>query len=152
LPFKLTFTLVLSILSFFSIAQNQQNFDWLIGKWKVKRTNETNLEVWQKKNDSTYTSKSFTVKNNDTTLFETVELVKINNLWNYIVTANNENDNKPISFTLQFIGFKEFISINPQHDFPTRIAYRLVGSHLFASIEGVVNNKLRKVNFDYKKY
>ncbi|MFY8128175.1 MAG: DUF6265 family protein [Chitinophagaceae bacterium] len=149
---KYLFTLVFSSLSFFSYAQNHQNFDWLIGKWKAIRTKETNLEIWSKKNDSTYISRSFIVKNNDTALFETVELIKKNNFWNYTVTANNENDNKPISFKLEFIGNKEFISLNLKHDFPTRISYRLVNNNLYASIEGNINNALKKINFDYKKY
>lgn len=135
-----------------SFAQNSQNFDWLIGNWRVERPKETNLEVWEKKSNNHYTAKSFSIKNKDTSLFETIELIKSNEVWSYIVTTNNQNDNKPVSFELVFIGNKEFICLNLHHDFPTRIAYRLVDKTLFASIEGNINNKLRKVNFDYTGY
>ena len=135
-----------------SFAQNSQNFDWLIGNWRVERPKETNLEVWEKKSNNRYTAKSFSIKNNDTSLFETIELIKSNEVWSYIVTTNNQNDNKPVSFELVFIGNKEFICLNLHHDFPTRIVYRLVDKTLFASIEGNINNKLRKVNFDYTGY
>ena len=135
-----------------SFAQNSQNFDWLIGNWRVERPKETNLEVWEKKSNNRYTAKSFSIKNKDTSLFETIELIKSNEVWSYIVTTNNQNDNKPVSFELVFIGNKEFICLNLHHDFPTRIVYRLVDKTLFASIEGNINNKLRKVNFDYTGY
>ena len=135
-----------------SFAQNSQNFDWLIGNWRVERPKETNLEVWEKKSNNRYTAKSFSIKNKDTSLFETIELIKSNEVWSYIVTTNNQNDNKPVSFELVFIGNKEFICLNLHHDFPKRIAYRLVDKTLFASIEGNINNKLRKVNFDYTGY
>lgn len=143
------------ILLHFSItcsSQNNQNFDWLIGSWKVNRAKETNVEIWEKLNDSLYSSKSFVVTIKDTTLFETVELKKNNGSWYYIVTASNQNDNKPVSFKLAFIGNKEFICLNLNHDFPTRIAYRLAGKKLFASIEGQLNDNLKKINFDYLPY
>lgn len=137
-----------------SLAQQKQDFIWLVGTWKndVKQ-NEWIVEVWQKRSDSLYTSKSYFIKNKDTSLQETVKLINENNEWKYIATAANQNDDKPVAFSLIFIGKNEFICTNPAHDYPNRIAYRLANkTQLFASIEGSVKGKYKKGNYDYIKY
>lgn len=109
-------------------------------------------ELWTKQNDTTYTAKSFTVNKTDTTFDETVELKKQNDNWFYIVTTTQQNNQKPVAFKLIFIGKNEFIATNPKHDFPQRIAYRLIENKmLYASIEGQMNKKYKKGNYDFLK-
>lgn len=134
------------------VRVHAQQFDWLIGKYKISKDNTIIYELWTKQNDTTYTAKSFTVNKTDTTFDETVELKKQNDNWFYIVTTTQQNNQKPVAFKLIFIGKNEFIATNPKHDFPQRIAYRLIENKmLYASIEGQMNKKYKKGNYDFLK-
>jgi hypothetical protein len=108
------------------------------------------LEQWQIANDSTLIGKSLFVKNGtDTIPQETIELAFRNGEWFYIPTVINQNNAQPVRFKVIFSKGTEFISENPAHDFPQRIAYRRIKNQLFASIEGKKNGKYGKQNFDF---
>ena len=123
---------------------------WIVGSWKINNGTTQVVEEWQQSNDSTFTGKSYFVKNNrDTIPQETIELAYRNGSWSYIPTVNNQNNGQPVLFKLIFLKGTEFICENPKHDFPQRIAYRRIGNQLFASIEGKRNGKYSKQNFDF---
>ena len=123
---------------------------WIVGSWKINNGTTQVVEEWQQSNDSTFTGKSYFVKNNrDTIPQETIELAYRNGSWSYIPTVNNQNNGQPVLFKLIFLKGTEFICENPKHDFPQRIAYRRIGNQLFASIEGKRNGKHSKQNFDF---
>ena len=123
---------------------------WIVGSWKINNGATQVVEEWQQSNDSTFTGKSYFVKNNrDTIPQETIELAYRNGSWSYIPTVNNQNNGQPVLFKLIFLKGTEFICENPKHDFPQRIAYRRIGNQLFASIEGKRNGKHSKQNFDF---
>jgi hypothetical protein len=108
------------------------------------------MENWEVINDSTLAGKSFFIKDNkDTIPQETIELTFRNGTWNYIPTAIGQNNNQPVAFRVIFQKGSEFIAENPAHDFPQRIAYRRIKNQLFASIEGRMNGKYGKQNFDF---
>ena len=132
-------------------TQTKNNFDWLLGNWKVSSGKGFIIEKWAKQNDSLYIGVSGFVNNKDTIIEETVALKKINNEWFYIPTVAKQNGNKPVSFKLILINVGEFICENIQHDFPQRINYRLFNNNLLASIEGRVKGTFKKVNYDYIK-
>lgn len=135
-----------------STFSQKQNFNWLLGNWKIVKTQGVIIENWIKQNDTTYLGKSYFVNKKDTSVDETIELVKQGIHWFYIVTTANQNDQKPVKFKIIFNGVNEFICTNLQHNYPQRIAYRLVGtSTLYASIEGSVNGKYKKGNYDFVK-
>ncbi len=131
-------------------AQSKNNFDWLLGNWKISTDKGFIIESWKKQNDSLYIGFSGFVKGKDTIPEENVELKKIGNDWFYIPTVSKQNDAKPILFKLIFDKGKEFICENIEHDFPQRINYRLFEKNLLASIEGKVKGAFKKVNYDYK--
>ena len=132
-------------------TQTKNNFDWLLGNWKVNTGKGFIIEKWEKQNDSFYVGVSGFVKNKDTTIEETVALKKIKKEWFYIPSVAKQNNNKPISFKLIFNNEGEFICENIKHDFPQRINYRLFNNNLLASIEGRVKGIFKKVNYDYVK-
>lgn len=131
-------------------AQKKNNFEWLAGTWKIATPNGSVVEQWKSLNDSTLAGKSYFVKSTgDTIPQETIELRFRKGQWVYVPTVNGQNNNQPTIFSVTFTGREEFISTNPAHDFPQRIAYRRIKNQLFASIEGTRKGKYAKQNFDF---
>jgi hypothetical protein len=141
------------------IAQKSEQMKWMAGTWKTDIGSGYIIEQWKIINDSTLTGKSFFVQKvrldpptrqqKDTILQETIELAFRNGGWYYIPTVKTQNNAQPVSFKVVFLKGTEFISENPAHDFPQRIAYRRIKNQLFASIEGKKNGKYGKQNFDF---
>jgi hypothetical protein len=131
-------------------SQQNVQMQWIAGTWKIKGGSGTIVEQWLIENDSTLKGKSYFIKNDtDTIPQETIELAFRNGDWYYIPIVKNQNNNQPVAFKIIFLRGTEFISENPTHDFPQRIAYRRIKNQLFASIEGKKNGKYGKQNFDF---
>ena len=134
------------------LGQSTLPFSWVEGKWEVKNKNSTMMESWKRLNDSTLVGRSVMIKNGaDTTLLETLQISYQHENWCYSSTVKGQNNNTAVIFKVAFLKGEEFIVENPEHDFPTRIAYRRVGNNLYASIEGRKGSKIDKRNFDYIK-
>ena len=149
---KINMTLLLVVvITFAAKAQTNHPMQWIVGTWIIKTGNGgTIVEQWRGLNDSTLVGKSSFVKApGDSTLQETLQLTLRKGVWSYISTVQGQNNNQPVAFSLIFVGRSEFISTNPAHDFPQRIAYRRIHNQLLASIEGSRNGKYSKRNFDY---
>ncbi len=109
------------------------------------------LEQWHISDDSTLKGRSIFIKNiSDSIPQETIELAFRNGEWHYIPTVISQNNARPVSFKVILLKGTEFISENPQHDFPQRIAYRRIKNQLYASIEGRKNGRYGKQNFDFQ--
>lgn len=147
---KLGISITLLLLTTNLSAQSSATLQWIVGTWKINTGQGYVVEQWKQLNDSTFSGKSFFVKSdNDTIPQESIQLALRDGQWNYTPTVQGQNNNAPVSFKLQFIGRAEFISVNPTHDFPQRIAYRRVKNQLYASIEGLKKGKYQKQNFDF---
>lgn len=132
------------------MSQQIKAVQWMQGSWKINTPQGAIVEIWEVKNDSTLAGKSVFVKsNNDTIPQEQIELAFRNGSWYYIPTVGNQNNGQPVSFKLIYLRGTEFISENPAHDFPQRIAYRRIKQNLYASIEGKRNGQHSKQNFDF---
>ena len=132
-------------------AQKSATPVWLVGTWKINTGNGVIVEQWKQVNDSTLQGKSMFVKAaGDSALQESLELSFRNGVWNYISTVVGQNKGLPVAFKVIYLGRTEFISENPAHDFPQRIAYRRIKNNLFASIEGNRKGKYSKQNFDFE--
>jgi hypothetical protein len=126
--------------------------NWLEGTWKIETVKGQIVETWKILNDSTLVGESRFVKTTgESVLQETLEMARGNEEWTYISSVQGQNNNKPVAFKVIFARGTEFISENPDHDFPQRIAYRRVEDRIFASIEGRKNGVYNKQSFDYKK-
>jgi hypothetical protein len=144
--------ILLCLISCLSFGQRSNTLNWITGTWKVNAGDGFIVEQWKQLNDSTFIGKSHFVKaTKDSILQETLTIGLKKGEWHYTSTVVGQNGNRPVSFKLTFIGQQEFISTNPEHDFPQRIAYRRIKDDLFASIEGIRRGKLSKQNFDFSK-
>jgi hypothetical protein len=147
---KISFSLLLLLSVHLLSAQKAEQMKWMAGTWKINTGSGSIVEQWHIANDSTLSGKSSFVKNGtDTIPQETIELAFRNGDWYYIPAVKNQNNNQPVSFKVILLKGSEFISENPAHDFPQRIAYRRIKNQLFASIEGRRNGKYSKQNFDF---
>ncbi len=148
---KILFCLSILLISIVGVrAQVAEQLKWMAGTWKINAGGGLIIEQWRIVNDSTLAGKSIFVKNGtDTIPQETIELAYRNGSWNYTPTVNDQNNAQPVSFKVFYLKGTEFISENPSHDFPQRIAYRRIKNQLFASIEGRKNGKYGKQNFDF---
>jgi Domain of unknown function (DUF6265) len=145
---------VLALILFYNSAYTQkaEALNWLTGTWTITTKQGKIVEQWKILNDSTLAGNSFFIKaSNDSILQEKLELSLRKGQWSYISTVQGQNNNQPITFPLIFTKGTEFISENPTHDFPQRIAYRRINDQLFASIEGKKNGRYGKQNFDFVK-
>lgn len=144
----LVFTVLLMPLS--AKSQKTDSMKWMIGVWKIATPGGTVVETWQIANDSTLVGKSDFVKSKTETIpQETMELAYRDGSWYFISTVQNQNNGQPVRFKVIFAKGTEFISENPTHDFPQRIAYRRIKQNLFASIEGTKGSRFSKQNFDF---
>lgn len=147
---KIMGTVLLLVAVNCTYAQKTSALTWLAGTWKINTGQGYVVETWEFLNDSTLEGRSVFVKSiNDTILQESLELAFRKGQWTYTSAVQGQNDNKPVSFNVIFIGDAEFICENRLHDFPQRITYRRIDNRLFASIEGRKGNYYRKHNFDF---
>lgn len=125
---------------------------WLIGNWTNITEEEQSYENWSKLNDSTLFAHSFTLVESDTVFAEHMTLQQNKNEIFLKVVAYSQNDNKPITFTLNPAEIGVFTFENPDHDFPTKISYsNPVKDSIHAWIEGTIEGELRKIDFRFKR-
>lgn len=147
---KLVIIIALSITVNAVSAQQTKAVQWMLGVWKISTPQGAVVEIWETKDDSTLQGRSVFVKTtNDTIPQERIEMAFRNGEWYYIPTVANQNQGKPVPFKVIFLRGNEFVSENPAHDFPQRIAYRRIKQTMYASIEGKRNGRFSKQNFDF---
>lgn len=115
---------------------------WLLGTWENKTSRGSIYETWEKQNETTFYGKSYTLREEDTVVFENIQLVQKQEGLFYIPVVKNQNQGNPVSFTLRTISEHEMIFENPKHDFPQRISYtRIATDSLVAVISGTRNGQ-----------
>ncbi|RMA58010.1 DUF6265 family protein [Ulvibacter antarcticus] len=125
---------------------------WLLGDWENETTQEYSKESWKKENDSTYTAFSYTQVGKDTVFAEQVILQQNGETLAFTAVAYDQNDDKPVTFTMIPSKVGQFTFENKNHDFPERINYtNPVKDSIHAWIEGKVNGEDRLVNFYFKR-
>ena len=136
-----------------SIAQTSSklslsDFEWLLGKWERlnNRPGQITYESWVKESDTKFTGFGWTMKGKDTLSMEKLSLVvKGNNI--YYVADVSENA-APVSFRIMEQSGKSFVSSNPEHDFPKKVAYKLEENGILVA---VISDDKREISFRFKK-
>lgn len=127
---------------------NIEKANWLLGNWQNSSTDGKYHENWEKKNDSTLIGSSYFIVGNDTVSSECISLEERGYEMFYIPIVKNQNDEKPIIFTLTSLNNSQLVFENPNHDFPQKITYSQVTSDsLVAVISGLVKGKEKSQNF-----
>jgi hypothetical protein len=141
--------LLLTLLSFFPPTEK---FEWLTGEWKAADPNSNLHETWIIK-DGIPSNRGFLVKNlTDTTLLETVQILRQGKSYYYVPTTMNQNNRKAVYFKMTTIGKNKFVAENSEHDFPQRIHYRINGrKQLEVTIGGKSEGIYRKEDFLFNR-
>jgi hypothetical protein len=126
--------------------------NWLIGEWENIKGESAFYENWIKKTDSSFIGKSYVLAGKDTVFNENVILEQQNDSLFYIVSIENQNEEKPVSFYLSSASSNQLVFENPKHDFPTKIVYNKINNDsIFAEISGKQEGKEVKESFPMKK-
>ncbi|MEP1094408.1 MAG: DUF6265 family protein [Cyclobacteriaceae bacterium] len=127
-------------------AQETKEFDWLVGKWEREniKPGRTAFEIWERNNE-TLNGIGVTLQGADTVFVEKLSI--LNKYGQLYYVANVSSNASPTLFKITSYDESGFVSENPAHDFPKKIAYSLSGNTMLATISG--NGK--EIPFSFKK-
>lgn len=126
--------------------------EWLIGTWEYKTTKGSIYETWCIANHKAFCGKSYSLKEKDTIVFETIQLITEKERLFYIPIVINQNGGLPVRFAAKTISENQLIFENLQHDFPQTISYtRITADSLVAEIWGTKNGQESKQIFAMKR-
>lgn len=101
--------------------------DWpgliLPGVWMMNSPRGQILETWETTTKDVMTGRSYRIRDKDTTLMETVRLIRENNEVFYVPTVVGQNDGKAVRFRMTSSNNNIFVFENPDHDYPKRVVY-----------------------------
>ncbi|MBX2965286.1 MAG: hypothetical protein KF845_04010 [Cyclobacteriaceae bacterium] len=148
------FLAVTGITALYGWAEQKQidKASWLIGTWESKTSRGSLYETWSKVNDSEFYGKSYMLREKDTVVFESIQLVQKQEGLFYMPTVRNQNDGQAVTFKSKLVTDDKLVFENPEHDFPQRIAYTKISQDsLVAEISGVRNGQERAQKFSMKR-
>ena len=119
--------------------------EMLTGTWKDSNTGI--YETWKKVGDKHLEGYSYEIKNGEKHISEYIELSMKGNDLVYTVSVKNQNNEKPVSFTLSATD-TIYTFVNPVHDFPTYIQYLVISPN---EIKATVGNKNRSFTLNYMR-
>ncbi len=129
-----------------------QKMEWLVGNWEQKLPDGVVSEIWIKENDSTYSGKSYFIKEKDTVHLERIILTQKNETLLYIPTVSGQNNDEPVTFTMLSDTENTFSFENPTHDYPKKITYKKVSpTSLIATISGTQQEKQSQESYPMTK-
>lgn len=142
------------LLGAWQIPKNKgiQPVTWLVGTWMNASGKDTIYESWQQQSDTSLSGISYSLKNNDTIVWEHIQLIRAADGWYYIPAVTNQNNQKPVPFFAPQIKELLFIFENNEHDFPQQIIYqRWREDSLVATISGISAGEYRQQSFPIKR-
>jgi len=130
-----------------------EKMNWLIGEWENKSADGLLTETWIKDNDSTFSGKTYFIKNEkDTVHSESIVLTQSKEDLIYRPTVKGQNNDEPVDFKLTSELENSFTFENLQHDYPQKITYKKVNDNsLVASISGKQQGKSSTESYPMRK-
>ena len=119
------------------------------GTWKME-----NAEVYERWHgaDGSYAGEVFILDGRDTLNVEFLTLQHQGSNVIYTALVPDQNEGIPVSFTLVSSDSLHWAFENPDHDFPTRIEYHILGDDsLLAVVSGKEEGKEKSIRFNYRK-
>lgn len=151
----LTYIAILGLLSIsaWTITPGDlQKADWLVGTWENETSRGRIFENWIRISESEFRGRSYMINENDTLVFENIQLTQDASGVYYIPTVRDQNEGKPIRFTATSLTETQMIFENPEHDFPQMITYTKIGADsLVAEISGSINGQERRRAFPMRR-
>jgi hypothetical protein len=131
-------------------AQTVDQVAWLAGCWASERGEAGSGEQWMAPAGGTMFGVGRTLRGGRTVEHEFMQIrAGADGKLVFIALPSRQRET---SFALATIGEREVAFENPQHDFPTRVSYRLQpDERLVARIEGQRDGKPRGIDFSFKR-
>lgn len=98
---------------------------WLEGEWKTNNKSGFAGENWNKSNDTLLSGQGMVHVAGQYKVMEEIIIFISDSKIYYGATVSDQNDGKQVLFTATFISDGHLVFENPEHDFPTRIVYKL---------------------------
>ena len=135
-----------------SISKKIKKVQWLQGDWKRDTNKGKVYESWGKPFNNEINGKSYKINDGDTLILETIRIVEEEGKLYYIPTVSNQNEGKPVRFTMTKLNRKLMRFENPDHDFPQVISYfKQDNFSLIAKISATNEGKTRVVEFSMER-
>lgn len=118
--------------------QGQDNslreLDWILGTWirQNSKPGETHYEKWWKLSDVHYQGLGVVTSGSDTLFTEKLAIIIEENHVYYV--ADVQENPEPVYFRFSSMEKNSFVSENPEHDAPRKIAYTLKGNVMTAHV------------------
>jgi hypothetical protein len=129
-----------------------KDLKWIIGNWQMQDAEGITTEAWQMGKQQLIGSSSMGKTTATLKPFEDVTITYNGKQYVYTVTSANQNDTKPVAFTITKHTATSFIAVNMQHDYPKRIAYELLTKDsIHAYIDDGVEDSKKRFHFYYNK-
>ena len=142
---QILFFILLPVL--FIYTQEQEIKKLFPGKWKLNVNNNEVYEEWIMESETELTGKSYSINNGEQDIGEVLFLKKYAGTWAYVAIPKEQNITL---FKLIKYSSNKFVFENAEHDFPQRIIYEFSDDDkLSVAIEGIVNGKMKRKEFNY---
>ena len=125
-----------------------EQFDWLIGTWKLK--DKPVFETWTyDRSTNALMGNSFKVNSHDTTRLEQVVIRFDNGNYHYIPdVAGNQ---AAVDFVMTKVEKQNFVAENTTHDFPKLIRYALVKENGKDAIEAAIEGDGKVIPYHFQR-
>lgn len=127
-------------------ADTAESLSWLSGCWQHDGAERGSQEVWSEAAGGTLFGFSRSVRDGRTVAYEYLRIAAgEDGRLQFIASPSGQ---RTTAFTLVASDARSVSFENPEHDFPQRIAYRLLpGERLQATISGTIDGRERVVEF-----
>lgn len=98
--------------------------EWLIGRWENQAQEGHLIEEWKKENDSVFKGYSVVIVGKDTVFSEQMSLEEKPGKLDFIVSVKGQNQELPVTFSLELERNDKLRFVNPEHEKPSVIEYR----------------------------
>lgn len=115
-----------------------EQVNWLLGSWQQKQESRVTTETWNRVSNDTFEGLG-SVSSAKGIFNETLRLVNMSGEVFYL--AKTPGNALPIAFLLQECSANIAVFVNPNHDFPQKIEYRLSSSNTLEVFVSASGNK-----------
>ncbi|HVI49430.1 MAG TPA: DUF6265 family protein [Chitinophaga sp.] len=122
----------------------------LSGTWEMKTRRGAVVETWERINDSTLHARTWRVTGGDSSLQQTITLVRSGNEMFFIPSYTGKQTLAPIRLKLRVLKQIGFVAEDLNNDFPQKIIYRFKDDrHLEARVVGKRDGTTEEYIFRY---
>ena len=126
------------------MSAQTNDFDWLVGKWKMDSKKAEVYEEWQM-DGKRLKGEGYNIQDGKKHISETLFLENFAGQWAYIAMPKGQTITL---FALTHSEENKYIFVNKEHDFPQRIIYHFDGDKIIhISVEADKDNEIKKLEF-----